>query len=157
MNNHFYFFIPILPGVPQGSVLGPILYLIYTADIPTTGVTDMATFADDTAILASHLDPNTASHNLQTHLHSLQNWFRKWKFQVNETKSVHVTFTLNRDVCPPSGSKRCHTTSGRHQVSRYTSGQALDVAKTRLSQAQTTGFKTSANVLVNWPQLSTST
>ena len=61
----------------------------------------MATFADDTAILASHPDPNTASHNLQTHLHSLQNWFRKWKLHVNETKSVHVTFTLNRDVCPP--------------------------------------------------------
>jgi hypothetical protein len=41
----------IKTDVPQGSVLGPILYLLYTSDIPTTEDTFLATFADDTVVL----------------------------------------------------------------------------------------------------------
>jgi len=45
----------IQPGVPQGSILGPILYSIFTADLPETEQQTLtATYADDTAILASH-------------------------------------------------------------------------------------------------------
>ena len=38
---------------------------------------------------------------MQIHLRTLRTWFRKWKLKANEAKSVHVTFTLKRDVCPP--------------------------------------------------------
>jgi hypothetical protein len=64
-------------GVPQGSILGPLLYLIFTANVPLTEKTLMAIFADDTAIMSSDHDPNTASQKLQQHLNLLQNWMEQ--------------------------------------------------------------------------------
>lgn len=92
---------PIAAGVPQGSVLGPLLYLLYTADLPKTDSATIATFADDTAILASHMNPLQASRLLQTNLYQIQNWLKKWRIKANESKSTHVTFTMRRETCPP--------------------------------------------------------
>ena len=88
-------------GVPQGSVLGPILYILFTADIPVHPDTLLATFADDTAILSSNSDPETASANLQRHLFLIEHWCKKWRIKVNESKCKHITFTLRRNTCPP--------------------------------------------------------
>jgi hypothetical protein len=62
-------------GVPQGSVLGP-LYLLCTADLPTSPESTTATFADDTAVVAMDSDPAIASQKLQTNLLAIQNWFK---------------------------------------------------------------------------------
>jgi hypothetical protein len=89
----------IQSGVPQGGILGPILYLIYTADMPETEHTLTATYADDTAILASHQNPITASANLQQHLNQFGKWLKQWRIKANENKSTHVT-SLKREICP---------------------------------------------------------
>lgn len=87
-------------GVPQGSVIGPVLYLIYTADIPVCSNLKTHTFADDTAVISTHKNPRIASADLQEHVHRIEDWFDKWRIKVNESKSVHITFTLNKQTCP---------------------------------------------------------
>ncbi|VVC24168.1 Reverse transcriptase domain [Cinara cedri] len=87
-------------GVPQGGILSPILYNIYAANQPTSLNTTVAKFADDKAIIAIHEDPNTASLNLQHHFNLLSNWYDNWRVKVNQSKSLHTTFTLRLAPCP---------------------------------------------------------
>ena len=59
---------PVKAGVPQGSVLGPVLYLIFTSDIPQPTGTTVATFADDTGILAVGANVEAATKNYNKRL-----------------------------------------------------------------------------------------
>lgn len=101
VNDSYSGFHEIKAGVPQGSVLGPTLYLVYTADIPTTDNVLSATFADDTAALYNDKNPEAASLVLQTHLDKVDKWMDKWRIKASANKSTHVTFTLRRENCPP--------------------------------------------------------
>lgn len=90
-------FYPILAGVPQGSVMAPLLYLIYTADIPVTNDSFIGTFADDTAIMATDIYQPKAVEKLQNALDKISQWTKDWKIKLNENKSNHVNFALRHN------------------------------------------------------------
>ncbi|KAL7295768.1 hypothetical protein TKK_0010819 [Trichogramma kaykai] len=87
-------------GVPQGSILAPTIYLLFTADLPSATGVLTATKADDTALLVAHSEVSIASQKIQNHLENVQEWLSKWRVKVNVDKSAHVTFTLRRETCP---------------------------------------------------------
>lgn len=89
-------FYSIQAGVPQGSVLGPFLYLLYTADIPTSNNTFIGAFADDTVIMATNESQQNAVENLQHAIDKVSSWTSDWKIKLNELKTVHVTFALRQ-------------------------------------------------------------
>ncbi|KAH8272610.1 hypothetical protein KR018_004058, partial [Drosophila ironensis] len=81
--------------VPQGSVLGPILYNAYTADLPApnNGNLIVATYADDTALLARADTPAEAACAMQRHLDQLNTWHEQLNIAINSDKSTATTFT----------------------------------------------------------------
>jgi hypothetical protein len=74
--------------------------LIFTFDIPQSQDITLATFADDTTILSSDINPNRASENPQKYLNVFQDWLQLLKIKVNNEKSVQITFATKRSVCP---------------------------------------------------------
>lgn len=92
-----YFDIPA--GVPQGSVLGPLLYLIYTSDFPQIANCTYAFFADDTAILCSGLLASDILSCIQEALDEVAKFSEKWKIKINSEKSQAIFFTRKRKTC----------------------------------------------------------
>jgi hypothetical protein len=86
----------ISDGVPQGSVLGPILHLLNTADIPNDDNITLAMFADNTAIFSTRNSQLTATDNLQRSINNIFPWTRCWKIKINGDKSVHVNYTFRK-------------------------------------------------------------
>jgi hypothetical protein len=74
VGNEYSDLLPVHAGVPQGNVIGPLLYLLYTSDLPSSPDITTATFADDTAILVIDPNPAIASQKLQNNLDAIQHW-----------------------------------------------------------------------------------
>lgn len=84
---------PVTTGVPQGSIISPTLFNIYINDIPQDQNTNLALYADDTAIMTHSHNENQARIYTQRHLNVITQYFRKWKLKVNEDKTQTITLT----------------------------------------------------------------
>ena len=91
INNIYSKYLPINSGVPQGSVLGPLLFLVFINDLPDVLETSIAyLLADDTKI--NNTDPAL----LQNDLLRLHKWSLENKMQFNFSKTSLIWFTLKR-------------------------------------------------------------
>ena len=93
----------ITSGVPQGSVLGPLLFLIYINDITDDLASLPLIYADDTTLLEIVDDPVVSAGRLNSDLHKISVWADKWLVTMNPVKSRNVIFSLkrNKQVHPP--------------------------------------------------------
>ncbi len=85
-------------GVPQGSILGPLLFVIYINDFTKSiNLCKVVLHADDTIVLFAHKDPDIKKHTLETDLESAQHWFNCNKLNLNVSKCKWMMFgTIQR-------------------------------------------------------------
>ena len=91
-------------GIPERSILGPLLFILYVNDITyTSNELEFILFADDTTtILYSHKDINSKIDTVNKELDAVTNWFKANKLLVNASKTnfmiwVHMTSTKTRE------------------------------------------------------------
>jgi hypothetical protein len=96
----------VLSGVPQGSVLGPILFLIFINDLDSVApmVEIITKFADDTK-LGNTVDTQKGREELQEALNQMSNWARTWgmEFNIKKCKIMHVGHNNEKHVYEMEG------------------------------------------------------
>ena len=87
LRNGFSAWEDVISGVPQGSILGPILFLLYVNDIPSIVSSTAKMFADDTKLYCPIKTQEDCT-NLQSDLNRLSVWSKEWLLKFNESKCV---------------------------------------------------------------------
>ena len=83
----------IIAGVPQGSRLGPILWILYANDILDDLECEVLLFADDTCMFASCKDPAETTAMLNRDLVKISTWATRWKVSFNPSKTKQMIFS----------------------------------------------------------------
>ena len=97
---------PVTAGVPQGSVLGPLFFLIYINDPVDNVSSEAKLFADDTPLFTVVYDVDIAADKLNRDLDIISNWAHQWKMQFNpdiNKQAIQVIFSQKKGtvVHPP--------------------------------------------------------
>ena len=82
---------PVLSGIPQGSVLGPLLFLCYINDLPAQVKSSIKLYADD-ALVYRRIHSETDQNNLQEDLHRLAQWAATWQMSFNVQKCMFKNY-----------------------------------------------------------------
>lgn len=84
-------------GVPQGTVLGPLLFLIYINDLPDNIKSNVKLFADD-CLLYREIHTESDTHKLQKDLDTLQTWEQTWQMKFNADKCFVIRAGTKRNT-----------------------------------------------------------
>lgn len=79
-------------GAPQGSILGPLLFLIYVNDMPDTVNCKLLLYADDSAILVSGKDTIDIEETIMKELHFVRDWLTVNKLSLHLGKTESILF-----------------------------------------------------------------
>ena len=83
LNGQCSSWVDIRAGVPQGSILGPLLFLIYVNDLPNGLKSECKLFADDTSLFSVAHDLNTSASDVNNDLKLISDWAFQWKMSFN--------------------------------------------------------------------------
>ena len=87
-------------GVPQGSILGPLLFLIYINDIVNEVGSNIRLFADDTSLYLIVDKPETAANLMNADLNKIHEWSKQWLVNFNPSKTEELI--ISRKTVPPA-------------------------------------------------------
>ena len=90
-----------MPGVPQGSTLGPLRFLIYINDLPNEIKSNLKLFADDTSLFIIIKDKSESANVLNKDLLIISRWAYNWKMLFNPDPSKpaeEVTFSKKKQI-----------------------------------------------------------
>lgn len=99
LNNHISNQTRVSSGVPQGSVLGPLLFLIYINDIACSLKSPIRLFADDCVVYREISNPDDTI-ILQSDLIRLEEWCSRWQMEINVEKTKHIMFSPTPETVP---------------------------------------------------------
>ena len=91
-------FLSVTCGVPQGSILGPLLFLIYINDMNISLNCSLSLYADDSALMFAHSDPAVIANRLSSELSNCKRWLTDNRLSLHLGKTECMLFGSSKKL-----------------------------------------------------------